>query len=124
MRWLYYLLMATMLSACTIGTEVHYSDVSLTFFLDTWWSIDHNKYFDDGTCFLLKTEDNTLRILDPIDGVEYVSTATWEIIDDYIFVDGTGFELEISPYGTCGDYSVRISSDFSTQESSLYECDF
>jgi len=123
-RKLYYIIIGLLFFSCTIGTEVYYSDLSLDFFFDKWWGVEENAYFNEGDCFFFDTSSMKVKMYDSVDDTRFETNFTWEVIDGHIEVSGEGVNLDISPYGSCDDYSVRITGLTLTDESSLYECEF
>lgn len=106
--------------------EVIYSEVSMDFFFDKWWEVEDNNFFDPGTCFLLNTKDDTLRVHYPDDAPEKGHIeGEWVIEDDHIFLEDIyGFDISIWLFGQCGDYSVIVSTSVLEQESKLHKCEF
>ena len=117
------LLVLTMLGC---RPEVIYSEVSMDFFFDKWWEVEDNSFFDPGTCFLLNTNDDTLRVHYPDDAPEKGHIeGEWVVEDDHIFLEDIyGFDISIWLFGQCGDYSVIVSTSVLEQESKLHKCEF
>ena len=84
----------------------------MDFFFDKWWEVEDNNFFDPGTCFLLNTKDDTLRVHYPDDAPEKGHIeGEWVIEDDHIFLEDIyGFDISIWLFGQCGDYSVIVST--------------
>jgi hypothetical protein len=115
-----------LLTSCVAAPEVVYSDVSLDFFYDKWWELGDNSFFSEGTCFLLKSEDNTIRIHYPgYDPYAWREEGVWTIEDDHILLEDIyGYDVSIWIYGSCDDYTVVAKSGPLGEESNLYKCEF
>ena len=112
-----------LLLSCAGNQSVVYSDVPLEFFLDKWWELGENSFFEKDTCFYLDSESEEMLIDYP--GYVVYPAADWVYEDDHILLeDLDGFDISIHPYGSCGDYNVIASTSLFTEESKLYECEF
>jgi hypothetical protein len=119
MRYIFLLL----LLSCVGNRNIIYSDVPPEFFLDKWWELGENQFFEAGTCFLLDSGSREI-LIDYPDYFPYAA-ATWVYEDDYILLeDLDGFDVSLWLYGSCGDYSVIASTSLFVDESKLYECKF
>ena len=115
-----------LLTSCVEAPEVIYSDVPLDFFFEKWWQLGDNSFFDEGTCFLLRSSDNTIWVhypsYDPYTGL---SEGEWVVEDDHIFLEDIyGYDVSIWLYGACDDYTVLAKSGVLGEESNLYKCEF
>ena len=120
-----YLWIFLLLLSCS-GQNVIYSEVPLEFFFDKWWELEENRFFEEGTCFLLNTKDDKVHVHYPEDPpYSSVVVGDWIIEDDYIFLeDAYDYDISIWLYGACGDYNVITSTGLITEESKLYKCEF
>ena len=115
-----------LLISCLGTPEVIYSDVPLDFFYDEWWELDDNNFFDEGTCFLLRSSDNTIWVHYPnYDAYDGTNEGEWVVQDDHILIEDIyGYEVSIWLYGTCDEYTVEVRSGVLGEESNLYKCEF
>ena len=119
MRYIFLLL----LLSCAGNKKVVYSDVPLEFFLDKWWELGENSFFEEDACFYLDSGGQEILIDYP--GYAVYSAADWIYEDNYILLeDLDGFDVSVQPYGSCGDYNVIASAGVFTEKSKLYECQF
>ena len=106
--------------------QVIYSDFSMDFFFDKWWALEDNDFFEEGTCFLLDSEDNEVWVHYP-DDPDYSGhvQGDWVVEDDHILLEDLyGYDILLWVYGTCDDYNIVARSGLITEESKLYKCEF
>ena len=112
--------------SCVQEPEIVYSDVPLDFFYDKWWELGDNSLFDSGTCFLLRSSDNSIWVHypshDPYNGL---NEGQWVVEDDHILLkDIYGYDVSLWIYGACDDYTILAKSGILGEESNLYKCEF
>jgi len=113
-----------LLMSCSPEPEYVYVDNSLDFFLDKWWALGDNRLFEGDTCFYLDTKTNKLYQAWEGEGVGY-EMADWEMREDHILVlDFNGYDAELSPHGSCGDFMLSAKVMSMSEETNLYKCDF
>jgi hypothetical protein len=120
-----YLWIFLLLLSCS-GQNIIYSEVPLEFFFDKWWELEENRFFEEGTCFLLSTEEKKVQVHYPEDSSSSgVEVGVWFLEEDYIFLEDVyDYDISIWLYGACGDYNVIASTDLFREESKLYKCEF
>ncbi len=106
--------------------NIVYTSVPVEFYLDTWWAIEQNAYLEDGTCFLLNSEDNKMYIHLPEEEPYHgFPEGEWTIEGDHFLLEDVyGYNITIWIYGDCENHTMTIKSILGQEEGNIHKCEF
>ena len=113
------------LMSCGEQKNVIYSDVPIEYFLDKKWALGDNPLFSEDICFYLESDNRIFYQYWPDEPYTQYAMASWQLEKDYILIiDYDGYDAELRPYGSGGDYTLSATIGGYTRETNLYKCEF